>query len=149
MSVLRYFKKVGAHEPPFLPQATTDTDKAANRALSLAILDSGSGCGADSGRKTRKRRGMLDQETRAKIGRYAAENGNKAAVDKEFNHSVPESTIRGRKTAYLKMLESVDDPDEIQKLPHGLRGRPLKFGEYDDKVKQYIHKLRLAGSIVN
>lgn len=51
--------------------------------------------------------------------------------------------------AYLKVLVSVKDPDKIKKLPHGLRGRPLKLGEYDGFVKQDIHKLQLAGGIVN
>ena len=50
------------------------------------------------------------------------------------------------KSNYLRVLEKAKDPVE---LPHQLRGRPLKLGNYDGMVKEYIHALRLAGGIVN
>lgn len=34
-------------------------------------------------------------------------------------------------------------------LPLSPRGRPLKLGQYDDLVKAYIRRLRVAGGVVN
>ena len=56
----------------------------------------------------KKKRGtylVYDDQLRAKIGRYAAENGNKATVEKfsaELAHAIPESTVRNMKKSYLK-----------------------------------------------
>ena len=103
----------------------------------------------------RKRRGVYnyyEPDLRAKIGRYAAENGNKAAVSHftvKLERMIPESTVRGMKSIYLRELESEKDPLEVTQLPHQLRGHPLKLGEYDGMVKENIHALRRAGGIVN
>ena len=67
---------------------------------------------------------------RARIGKYAAENGNAAAVrkfTKILEFSVPESTVRGFKTRYLKKLKHSKSP--VTALPHAIKGRPLKLGE--------------------
>ncbi len=53
------------------------------------------------------------------------------------------------KKAYLKQLVKVKFPEQKKKLPHSSRGIPLKLGEYDDIVKEYVHHLRLAGGIIN
>ncbi len=53
------------------------------------------------------------------------------------------------KKAYLKQLDEVKFPEQRKKLPHSSRGRPLKLGEYDDIVKEYVHHLRLADGIIN
>ena len=54
------------------------------------------------------------------------------------------------KKAYLRVLESVPDPDEVVSLPHASLGRLLLLGkELAAKIAEYIHALRLAGGIVN
>ena len=88
---------------------------------------------------------LLRPRPQSKIGRYTAENGNKAAVSRfstELAHVIPESTVR--------VLEKAKDPVEVRQLPHQLlRGRPLKVGNYDGMVEEYIHALRFVGGIVN
>ena len=87
---------------------------------------------------------LLRPRPQSKIGRYTAENGNKAAVSRfstELAHVIPESTVR--------VLEKAKDPVEVRQLPHQLRGRPLKVGNYYGMVEEYIHALRLVGGIVN
>ena len=41
------------------------------------------------------------------------------------------------------------DPDQVLELRHGLRGKPKKLGDLDQKVQKYIHNLRAAGTPVN
>ena len=53
------------------------------------------------------------------------------------------------KASYLLVLQEVKNPLEVTELQHKLRGRPLKLGDYDSKVKDYIHALRLVCGIVN
>ena len=70
-----------------------------------------------------------DDRTRANIGKYAAENGNAAAVrkySKLLGHAVPESTVRGFKKRYLKKIKETKEP--VTSLPHAVKGRPLKLG---------------------
>jgi hypothetical protein len=89
--------------------------------------------------------------TRAKIGKFAAENGNKAAVakfTKELGKPVNESTVRSLKTCYLNALKSTGN-ESVSTLEHGNRGRPLHLGAIDRDVIDYVKKLRAAGGIVN
>ena len=93
-----------------------------------------------------------DPELRAKIGKFAATSGNKAAVEKfskELGRPVSESTVRGMKKAYYIALKHKKDGEPITRLEHGLRGWPLLLGDLDAHVQEYIRKLRLAGCIVN
>ena len=46
-------------------------------------------------------------------------------------------------------LKKVKDPDQVLQLRHGLRGKPKKLGDLDQKVQKYIHNLRAAGTPVN
>ena len=80
--------------------------------------------------KPNKQLHFYSAEQRAKMGKYAAENGNKAAVTKFsalLGHTVPESTIRGFKTKYLSKLKETKGA-AVTALPHAARGRPLKLG---------------------
>ena len=102
---------------------------------------------------TRKRGSYLciGGELKAKIGRFAAEFGNTNAVKKFGNDvggSLSESTVRSFKKKYLKELKETGNPPTH--LSHGLRGRPLLLQNgLDDKVLQYVTKLRAAGCPVN
>ena len=85
--------------------------------------------------------------------KFAAENGNKAAVDKfskVLSRPVRESTMRGIKKAYYIELQKKRNHDaEITRLEYRLRGRPLLLGKLDANVQEYIRKLRLAGCVIN
>ena len=67
----------------------------------------------------------------------------------KLSYAILESTVHGMKAKYLGMLKRGMDPLDVKQLPHGLRGRPLKLGDDDAMVKQYIHSLRLASGIVS
>lgn len=67
----------------------------------------------------------------------------------EIGQAIPDSTVCGINSNYLCELEKGKDPLEVRQLPHQLRAHLLKLGEFDGKVKEYIHALRLAGGIVN
>ena len=82
MYILNYFQK---KEPSFLPKAVSTTESAANRAVVEALSADRAVVEAEPRDSCRKKRGpykTFDEETRAKIGKYAAENVNKAAVVK-------------------------------------------------------------------
>ena len=79
-------------------------------------------------------------EQRAKVGRYAAEDTNAAAVRKfsdEFE-SLGESNVRLFKKAYLSKL-SKGGGTEVKELPKKKRGRPLTLGELDGDVQRYLN----------
>lgn len=108
---------------------------------------------ASPGSRKRKRYGNYSPEQRAKIARYAISHGNTAAArhfTKETGETLNESTVRGMKTAYEKTKKRQGSiQDVITSLPRSPRGRPLKIGEYDGAVCEYIRNLRAAGGVVN
>ena len=166
----RYFKPIkggrgGEENLPLLPKATGNhnLNPASVRAANEEVLALGDGAGARAashaahshdGKAGKKRRGMYgaySAELRAKIGRYAAENGTAAACkkfSKEQARPICESTIRGMKSAYIKVINS-NPQAEINELPRNDRGRPLLLGKYDDDVKAYIRGIRQAGGAVS
>ena len=93
-----------------------------------------------------------DSQLQAKIGKFAAISGNKAAVEKfskELGRPVSESTLHGMKKAYYLALKHKKDGESVTRLEHGLQGRPLLHDDLDAHVQEYIRKLRFAGGIVN
>lgn len=99
-------------------------------------------------KRKRSEYGTYTPETRAKMARYAIENGpSKAALhfSKEMGREVNESTVRSIK----KLFQSSPSKNKLSVLRHSSRGRPLKLGQYDDLVKAYIRRLRVAGGVVN
>ena len=105
-------------------------------------------------------------QQRAKIGKYAAENGPTRAV-KHFTATwgihINESTARRLKSEYLKKLKEVvsevksaggeeSKPKEtaINSLEIKRKGRPLLLGaDLDAAVQEYIQSLRMVGGVVN
>ena len=88
-------------------------------------------------------------EDQAKIGRYAAENGNAAAVRKFMvSHSIGESTVWLFKTRYLEETKKQGNPEaEVRVVPTLKRGRKVMLGEeLNDKVKNYVQGLRINGA---
>ena len=147
MSLRKFLKQSKPKEDMLLPKPTSSEVACANAAVMKAM---------DSSSSSSSKRGsykVYTKEVRANIGHYAVLHGNKAAVlkfSKECGHNVPESTVRGMKTAFLKEMKKTNDPSTIRELPHKPKGRPLKLGDsYDMKVQNYIRNLRLAGGIVN
>ena len=124
--------------------------RAANESVAAACSSRTSSSSSTQAGKKRGMYGAHSPELRAKIGRYAAENGNAACMrkySKELNKTLNESTIRGMKSAYLKKLQSGED---VTSLPGKTRGRPLLIGNYwDEKVKAYVGALRRNGACVS
>ena len=76
-------------------------------------------------------------EIRAKIGKYASENGNSKAL-KKFKAEVPnlkESTVRSFKQAYERTLKEVTKKRNVEAqvlaIPSDTRGRPPILLELD------------------
>lgn len=145
MSLYSWLKPVAADSTThsFLPKGGEATSSA-NKEVSKVLQSS-----------ERRKRGKYfhyDDDVKAKIAKYACENGNKRAAEKfaqTLGHPVIESTVRNFKRAYLEKLRICKDPDAVTELPHGNRGRPLLIGDFDDEVIEYIQQLRCAGGIVN
>ena len=109
-SLYRYFPP---NSKPYLP--IPEKAKATSMAKETKVVNqevkktlSASGCR----QRKRKSNFYYDPETRAKIGRFAAENGNKRAVERfsrELQRPLSESTVRGFKKAYYSELKKVKD----------------------------------------
>ena len=101
-------------------------------------------------RKKRGSYGFYTPEQRAKIGRYAAENGVNVAArkfTKDLGRKVNESTVRGMKDSYLKELHTRAN---VECLPKQQRGRPLLLGkEADMKVQAFIRAVRDSGGPIS
>ena len=99
---------------------------------------------------------IVTPEQKARVGRYAAENGTTNAI-RRFSKDMPnlkESTVRGWKTVYLRelasKLEAGDEDTAVEWLPVKPKGRPLLLGpELDRQVQDYLISLREAGGVVN
>ena len=144
MSIQRWFQTTDNPLP--LPKAGGDGGVvAANKEVAAVAAAQGE----------KRKRGPYHRygnELRAKIAKYACENGNKSAVEMfstQLGYSISEATVRNFKCTYLLKLRAGDDPDAITELPHATLGRPLLIGEFDDQVFEYIKQLRAAGGIVN
>lgn len=92
-------------------------------------------------------------DCKAKIAKYALENGNCAAARKyssELKEKLSESTVRSWVTKYKqewskKRARGESDP-EVTLIPSAKRGRPLLIGEtLDNQVKAYIRSVRDSG----
>ena len=132
--------------PAYLPPAEkSSATEAANTAVMEELAST------DKKRKLGSYHHYSD-EVRARMGRHAAEHGNKSAVSKftkELEHSVNESTIRNCKRLYLGRLKDLKSPDLVTTLPHAAGGRSLLLGDLDGEVAEYVKALRQAGGCVS
>ena len=97
----------------------------------------------DDSTSTRKRRNYnhYSPEMRAKIGKYASENGNLRAINhfKEQVSNLSESTVRTFKQAYEKKLKEKKKQGgahaqvTVTSIPEDTRGRPI-FLDLDKKL---------------
>lgn len=150
--MLRYFKRVPT-------EATSLTEAELQHANDevTRVLEEGS--------STSGKRGKYNDytpEERAKIGKYAAENGPARAVrhfSKTMSKKLPETTARRLKSAYLaemKALMKKNQTEEIESVPRVLalpkltQGRPLLLGpELDRLVQNFVDSMRKTGGVVN
>ena len=134
MSLVQWLRKEKERSCP-LPPADSEATSSANNEVEKAVT----AC------KRAKKRGAYvrySDQQRAKIGRYAAEYGNKASADKfsrELGMNVSESSVRNMKKRYMQELLEQPDPDKIACLPHASRGRPLTLGQYDSDVASGVY----------
>ena len=98
--------------PPLLPRPADPCTSAANDSVQQVS-------------KGKHRKGgryhHYDAEVQAKIAKHVYQHGNKSAAlrfTQELGHCVSESSVRNTKEAYLRVLKSVPDPDEVVSLPH-------------------------------
>ena len=98
--------------------------------------------------KKRKYTTTFTPKDRADIGRYAAENGNLAAVKKlKADFNVGESTVRVFKKKYLLETKKDGEFKEVTSLPTKKLWRKLMLGkEIDGKVQEYVTAIRKAGT---
>lgn len=159
MSLLRYFSRVErsteeAYVTPWVPDLQVCRTSGEKRAFSSAnekIHQSES-----TERQTKCKRGsysFYDKQLRLQIGKYAAENGNLAAV-RHFSvgreKPLSESTVRSMKAAYQKELRiATESRKSLQCLPRKQRGPTTLLGDLEKDVLVYIQELRNAGGIVN
>ena len=92
---------------------------------------------------------------RAKIGKYAAENGNEKAR-KHFSKDFPdlkESTIRNfKKKYYVKLAEARKRKagnTEVICIPSEVRGRPPILMDLDNKLLTFLKCIRSRGGVIN
>ena len=130
---------INAPVPAYLPPAKKSSATEAANTAEMEELAS-----TDKKRKLGSYHHYSD-EVRARMGRHAAEHGNKSAVSKftkELEHSVNESTIRNCKRLYLGRLKDLKSPDLVTTLPHAAGGRSLLLGDLDGEVAEYVKALR-------
>ena len=93
-------------------------------------------------------------EDRAKIGKYAVENGNERAR-KQFLKKYPtltESTVRNFKKAYKEAVESElekPNPEPVCKIQCQPQGRPPILLDFDAKLIKLLKAFRAKGSVVD
>ena len=147
MSLFKYFKRAEslptASQTGIGEQLTAAANKEVERAISTTT---------SSGK--RKRYATYTDQDRAKIGRYAAENGNVATLKrfKSEHEDLVESTVRSFKKKYLEAVKekkcAAQDYTDVAAIP-SLKRRPLTLGDIDSEVQLYIRALRAAGTPVN
>ena len=104
---------------------------------------------------TRKRKrgdyNAYDDETRAKIAKYAQEHGNTKAArhfSTKLGRKIAESTVCSMKQKFLKAVK--ENPTKpVTSLPNAKRGRPLMLGELDKRVQTAIQRIREDGGTIN
>ena len=107
------------------------------------------------GGSTEKKRGAYEKiapDNKAKIAKYAAENGITAAIrhfsKQQAFHNLKESTVRGWKKAYCEELGRRKAAED--RVPKKNVGRPLMLGQdVEESVKKIILCIRESGGVIN
>ena len=131
MSLLQYLKRSSAVNSLPTPEETglpCHVNDEANKSVSGALKK-------ESAAEKKKYLTTFTAEDRAQIGKYAAENGNNAAVKKfHETHRVGESTERLFKKKYLTEI-NLDwrEKHNTERLPAAKHGRKVLLGEELDE----------------
>ena len=149
---MKWLKKDALPTPiePGLPDPNNENDIRECKLPADVIATINTEISSVSRKRKRGNYQVYSDETRAKIARYAINNGVMNAVRKfsrELDSPVRESTVRSKKTSYLKEVNR--GKENISTLP-ATRGRPVLLGiELDSQVQSYIRRLRVNGGVVN
>lgn len=103
-------------------------------------------------RKCRGKYVVYTDEDRAKIGKYACENGNERAR-RHFSEKIPglkESTVRNFKKMYREKLREKDQhsPQPVLRIPTQPRGRPPLMGDLDTSLLKFLKAVRAKGGVI-
>ena len=91
-------------------------------------------------------------EQRAKIGKYALENGNERAR-RHFSSKLPnlkESTIRSFKSAYKQSYRNREkaNPQPVMEIPAKPKRRPPILLDLDEKLIKFLKAVSIKGGVV-
>ena len=168
MSSFKYFgKKPGSDtgnekyyhpSPAYLPSAFESGLDRSSTKMSyqmLSTLRTLEQLAPSTGRQRGKRQfyAHYSGEMRAKIGTYAAENGNKKAR-KHFSKDFPvlkESTIRNfKKKFYVKLAEERKAGNtQVICIPSEVHGRPPILMDLDNKLVTFLKGIRSRAGVIN
>ena len=113
MNLHRYFKPAVALSTASQTQLSPAVLREVNQAVTTALQREEARSPSQGARK-RKYDTSFTPEDRAAIGKYAAENGNAAAVKKfKTVHSIGESTVCLFKKKYLEEMKRRSPEDEV------------------------------------
>ena len=147
--------------PAYFPsQESTSLDNVEYHAVESSVASlfnphSTDGSSVTSAARKRGKYQLYSAETRAKIGKYASENGNSKAMNhfKEEFPTLKESTVRTFKQAYEKSLREENKKGNtdatVIATPSDTRGRPPIFRELDSKLISLLRSIRSRGGVVN
>ncbi|WAR07101.1 hypothetical protein MAR_017059 [Mya arenaria] len=106
--------------------------------------------GGQTSGKRKREYSSNDEETRAKIARYAVDNGVAKAARRftsDLNRKVIETTVRSMRDRYVKLKKTLGEEPTV--LAHSPLGAPTLLGQYDETVHSYIRRMRVSGGVVN
>ena len=94
-------------------------------------------------------------EFRAKVAKYALDNGDARAVrhfSPQLETPINESVVRNWRGKWLAERDASPNPASSSgpsKLEIKPRGRPVLLGQLDKKVQDYVKNIRKSGGVVN
>ena len=140
---------------PGLPDPNSETSdcaarsfERANEAVTAELMQ-----GGESARKKRGKYHEYDAESRAKMAKYACDNGVVKAArhfSEALGHPVNKSTIQSIQKKYKRTLQQVHASEKVLTLPKEPRGRPLLLpSDIDKVVQEHLRAMRASGGPVN
>jgi ribosomal protein S21 len=158
MSILRYFEKKSGRDSS--EDDFPSLDKVVPASTAQAVREELKRTEAVAEPRKRGAYEKLSTEKKAKIAKYASENGIAAAV-RHFSReglNLKESSVRGWKKDYHSMLarkngEQCSTVDKVPNVEGPLKqhtGRPLLLGaDVEEKSKAIIKSIRESGGTIN
>ena len=139
---LKYTPKKSAD--PTLPDPNQFTSVESQQACESANKHVEMCSPSPSRKRKRQENAHYTPEQRAKVAKYAIDNGVMNAARK---FEVSESTVRNFKRKLVAMAP--EEMAEVKTLEIRQRGRPLLLGQYDKEVCAYVQAIRKSGGIIN